>query len=266
MVSIAQIGSADDPRIAGYRNIRDRDLARQDGLFIAEGKVVLRVLFESGRFEPVSVLALENRLDGIGEILAGAPADLPVYVAPSSVMDAIAGFHMHRGVLALARRRTPPTVSELVADLPENALVVVLVGISNHDNVGGIFRNAAAFGAHAVLLDATCCDPLYRKAIRVSVGGVLKVPFTIAPDWRALQETLDTAGFRQLALTPAGALDIAEISPAGRTALFFGTEGEGLPAELMARMEGVRIAISPEFDSLNVAASSAIALHRLSAF
>lgn len=266
MVSIAQIGSADDPRIAGYRNIRDRDLAREDGLFIAEGKVVLRVLFESGRFEPVSVLALENRLGGIGDILAGAPADLPVYVAPSSVMDAIAGFHMHRGVLALAHRRAPQPVAEMIAALPENALVVALVGISNHDNIGGIFRNAAAFGAHAVLLDATCCDPLYRKAIRVSVGGVLKVPFTIAPDWRTLLETLDMAGFRQLALTPAGALDIAAISPAGRTALFFGTEGEGLPAELMARMEGVRIAISSEFDSLNVAASSAIALHRLSAF
>ena len=263
MASIIKIDSADDPRIAGYLNIRDRDLARDDGLFIAEGKVVLRVLFESGRFEPVSVLSLENRVEGIGEILASAPADLPVYVAPASVMDAIAGFHMHRGVLALARRRAPQPIAELVAGLPANALVVALVGISNHDNVGGIFRNAAAFGASAVILDATCCDPLYRKAIRVSVGGVLKVPFAIASDWMSLPDALQAAGFRQLALTPSGAADISEISPGGRTALYFGTEGEGLPAELIARMEGVRIAIFRDFDSLNVAASSAIALHRL---
>ena len=265
MSSIIHIDSADDPLISGYRNIRDRDLARNDGLFIAEGKVVLRVLLETQRFEPVSVLALENRLEGLGEILAAAPADLPVYIADASVMDTIAGFHMHRGVLALARRPAPQPVARLVAALPENALLVALVGISNHDNIGGIFRNAAAFGADAVLLDETCCDPLYRKAIRVSVGGVLKVPFATASNWRELCLALDTGGFRQLALTPSGMLDISEVSPGDRTALYFGTEGEGLPAELMARMEGVRIAISPGFDSLNVAASSAIALHRLSA-
>ncbi|GAB5506715.1 MAG: RNA methyltransferase [Rhizobiaceae bacterium] len=263
MASTIEIDSADDPRIAGYLNIRDRDLARDDGLFIAEGKVVLRVLFEERRFEPVSVLTLENRLEGISDILSKAPSDLPVYVAPAAVMDAIAGFHMHRGVLALARRRAPQPVAEMIAALPENALVVALVGISNHDNVGGIFRNAAAFGADAVILDATSCDPLYRKAIRVSVGGVLKIPFTVGPDWRTLFDALDTRGFRQLALTPSGARDISEIAPPARTALYFGTEGEGLPAELMSRMEGVRIAISSDFDSLNVAASSAIALHRL---
>ena len=257
------IDDADDPRIAGYRDIRERDLARCDGLFVAESKVVLRVLFASGRYEPVSVLVLENRRAGLADILQSAPAGLPVYVATSGVMDAIAGFHMHRGVLALARRRGADTVAGLIRKLPRSALVLALVGISNHDNMGGIFRNAAAFGAGAVFLDGTCCDPLYRKAIRVSVGAALKVPFAVAPDWRSLVAELDNAGFRQFALTPAGANDIRDVSPALRTALYLGTEGEGLPTELIGPMEGVRIAMAPGFDSLNVAAASAIALHAL---
>jgi tRNA G18 (ribose-2'-O)-methylase SpoU len=259
-----RIEDADDPRIAGYRNIRDRDLARRDGLFVAEGKVVLRVLLEAGRFEPVSVLVLENRLEGLKHVLGHAPKTLPVYVASGEIMDAIAGFHIHRGVLALARRREPEPVEGLIAGLPDDALVLALVGISNHDNVGGIFRNAAAFGADAVFLDGTCCDPLYRKAVRVSVGGVLRVPFAIAPDWHALADQLGNAGFRQLALTPDGGTDIRDLTGGGRTALYFGTEGEGLPDDLIARTEGVRITIARNFDSLNVAATSAIALHALS--
>jgi tRNA G18 (ribose-2'-O)-methylase SpoU len=259
-----RIDDADDPRIAGYRNIRDRDLARRDGLFIAEGKVVVRVLLEAGRFEPVSILVSENRLDGMSGVFEDAPAALPVYVAASAVMDEIAGFHMHRGVLALARRREPDTVPGLIAGLPENALVLALIGISNHDNMGGIFRNAAAFAADAVFLDRTCCDPLYRKAIRVSVGGALKVPYAVtrAPD--DLFSALDNADFRQIALTPRGETEIGQLVVAGRTALYLGAEGDGLPSDLIGKMQGVRIPIAGDFDSLNVAAASAIALHRLS--
>ena len=259
-----RIEDADDPRIAGYRNIRDRDLARRDGLFIAEGKVVVRVLLEAGRFEPVSILVSENRLDGLFGVIEDAPAAPPVYVAPSAVMDGIAGFHMHRGVLALARRREPDSVSALIASLPENALVLALIGISNHDNMGGIFRNAAAFAADAVFLDRTCCDPLYRKAIRVSVGGALKVPYAVAEKPNDLVSHLGDAGFRQLALTPGGATEIGSLAAGGRTALYLGTEGDGLPSDLIGKMEGVRIPIASDFDSLNVAAASAIALHRLS--
>ncbi|MEX0955914.1 MAG: RNA methyltransferase [Rhizobiaceae bacterium] len=263
MTSI-EIDDADDPRIAGYRNIRDRDLARRDGLFIAEGKVVVRVLIEAGRFEPVSILVSENRLDGLSGVLANAPAAFPVYVAPAAVMDEIAGFHMHRGVLALARRRESDSVTELIAGLPESALVLALIGISNHDNIGGIFRNAAAFAADAVFLDRTCCDPLYRKAIRVSVGGALKVPYAIAREPTDLISELGNAGFRQLALAPGGATEIGGLAVGGRTALYLGTEGDGLPTDLIEKMEGVRIPIASDFDSLNVAAASAIALHRLS--
>lgn len=258
-----RIDSADDPRIAGYRAIRERDLVGREHRFVAEGKVVLNVLFAARRFAAESALVLDRRLDGMKETLALAPAEMPVYAASQAVMDEIAGFHIHRGVLALGRRRGDEDVDALLSGLPGDALVVALCGISNHDNVGAIFRNAAAFEVDAVLLDATCCDPLYRKAIRVSVGAALKVPFATLPDETALSAALERHGFAQLALSPAGTDDIVDIRRDGRTALWLGAEGHGLPAATMARMRTVRIAMSDAFDSLNVATAGAIALHRL---
>lgn len=263
MVEILRVTDPEDPRIAPYRNVRERDLVGRQGLFIAEGKVVLNVLAGAGSFAPLSMLVLENRLAGLSDLIGRMPVGMPVYVAESAVMDAIAGFHMHRGVLAIGRRNDPPTADDLLATLPSSALVLVLVGVSNHDNVGAIFRNAAAFGADAVFLDGTCCDPLYRKAIRVSVGGVFRVPFARFDDTSAFAASLASAGFRTLALSPSGATDISELRRPERGALFLGAEGEGLPETLLASMETVRIAIAPGFDSLNVAATSAIALHRL---
>ena len=258
-----RIEDAADPRIAAYHSIRERDLVGREGRFIAEGKVVLNVLFSARRFEAESALILDSRLPGMIETLALAPAGMPVYVASQEVMNAIAGFHIHRGVLALGKRRPDEDVERLLGGMAENALVVALVGISNHDNVGAIFRNAAAFEADAVLLDASCCDPLYRKAIRVSVGAALKVPFATASDGAALFAALERHGFEQVALSPGGDHDITQHRPARRTALYLGAEGEGLPPAVIARMKAVRIAMSQTFDSLNVAAASAIALHRL---
>jgi len=259
-----RIDDPDDPRIAGYLNIRERDLAGRQGRFIAEGKVVLNVLFSARRFEAESVLLLENRLAGMADTLRLAPADLPVYVASSDVLDRIAGFHMHRGVLAIGRKRPADTVETLLDALPARALLVVLVGISNHDNMGAIFRNAAAFGADAVLLDETCCDPLYRKAIRVSVGAALKVPFAATTGAGALVEALTARGFEQIALSPAGTSDCRDMARPARLALYFGTEGEGLPDALLSRLKTVRIAMAEGLDSLNVAAASAITLHHFS--
>jgi tRNA G18 (ribose-2'-O)-methylase SpoU len=209
------------------------------------------------------VFLLEGRVEGMREVLAGAPEALPVYVAPQAVMDEVAGFHLHRGILAAVARRQPEDVAALLAALPRRATIVATIGLSNHDNVGAIFRNAAAFGADAVLLDATSCDPLYRKAIRVSVGAALKVPFAIVPDAATLLELLGEAGFEALALSPAGAEDISTVTRADRTALVLGAEGPGLPPALMSRMRTARIDMAPGFDSLNVAAASAVALHRL---
>lgn len=253
-----------DPRIRAYANIKERDLVGRQGRFVAEGKVVLNVLFAARRFGVDSVLLLENRLAGMGSILALVPPEVPVYVAPQSVLDAVAGFHMHRGVLAIGRKREPEPLDALLGGLSPRALVVALVGISNHDNMGAIFRNAAAFGADAVLLDPTCCDPLYRKAIRVSVGAALKVPFAMAETADALVAGLAAHGFSQLALSPRGTIDCRLAGRPPRLALYFGTEGEGLPQELIDRLDTVRIAMAGGFDSLNVAAASAIALHHFS--
>jgi tRNA G18 (ribose-2'-O)-methylase SpoU len=179
-------------------------------------------------------------------------------------MDAIVGFPIHRGVLAVARRAPLPPVRDLLAGLPEGALVVGLVGLANHDNVGGIFRNAAAFGAGAVLLDRETCDPLYRKAIRVSVGGALVVPFTRVESAEAMVEALRAAGFEVISLSPRGREALSQVRPSRRTALLLGAEGPGLPADVLARTRSVSIPMSGGFDSLNVATTSGIALHHLS--
>jgi tRNA G18 (ribose-2'-O)-methylase SpoU len=257
------IDDPDDPRIAAYRDIRERDLAGRRGRFVAEGKVVLDVLFGTRRFDAESALILDSRLAGMAAILAKAPAAMPVYVASRPVIDAIAGFPMHRGVLAIGLRRESDSLAQLLSQFPARALAIALVGISNHDNMGAIFRNAAAFGADAVLLDETCCDPLYRKAIRVSVGAALKVPFATGASAGSMVEAFASAGIAQLALSPRGLADIRDVPRADRVALFLGTEGEGLPQSLMRRLTTVRIPMAQGFDSLNVAAASAIALHEV---
>lgn len=148
-----RINDPADPRVAPYLSIRERDLAGRHGRFIAEGKVVLSVLFAARRFRTESVLVLESRFAGLADVLCTAPQGMPVYVASQTVMDRIAGFHIHRGVLAVGVKRQPEPPETLLAGLPARALVIVLIGLANHDNVGAIFRNAAAFGADAVLLD-----------------------------------------------------------------------------------------------------------------
>ncbi|KQZ16173.1 RNA methyltransferase [Mesorhizobium sp. Root552] len=263
-MELVRIDDPQDARVAAYIDIRERDLVGRQGRFVAEGKVVLDVLLSARRFETESILVLENRIAGLEPVLAKAPAGVPIYVASGETMDRIAGFHMHRGILAIGRKGEPESADTLVKALQDEALVVVLVGIANHDNVGSIFRNAAAFGAAAVLLDQTSCDPLYRKAIRVSVGAALKVPFATFADTAELAQLLDGERFAQLALSPDGKTDIRTVKRTRRLALYLGSEGEGLPEALLSRMSTARIAMSRDFDSLNVAAASAIALHHFS--
>ncbi|MBE7183876.1 MAG: RNA methyltransferase [Methylobacterium mesophilicum] len=264
MTPAISISDPADPRIAAYRDIRERDLVGRENRFIAEGKVVIDVLLSARRFEPESLLLLPSRLNGMDAVLAKLPADVPVYLAEPTVMDAIAGFHLHRGILAVGHKRPAETVADVLGTLPEEALVVVAAGIANHDNMGAIFRNAAAFGARAVLLDPVSCDPLYRKAIRVSVGAVLKVPFATAPDAMALVGALEGAGFRQAALSPSGEQALSVVPRGGRRALWLGAEGAGLPDALLSRIPTVRIPQAPQWDSLNVAAASAVALYHFS--
>ena len=170
-----------DDRLAPYRDIRERDLVGREGCFIAEGEVVLRTLARAPRFAIRSCLIAENRLETLTPLLNTLPQACPVFIASRAVIAGVAGFDIHRGVLALGVKPAEPDLSALLDGLPPRAVIVVAIGIANHDNMGGIFRNAAAFGADAALIDRTCCDPLYRKAIRVSVGGVFKTPFAHLP-------------------------------------------------------------------------------------
>ncbi|WP_439624122.1 TrmH family RNA methyltransferase [Shinella sp.] len=260
-----RIDDAGDPRIAGFVSIRERDLTGRDGLFIAEGTVVLRMLGSAqarqNGFAAEAILLLERRVAGVAEVLAAFPETVPVYVAAAPVFDAIAGFNMHRGVLALGRK--PAQAAPLLPSLPETSLVLAGCGLSNHDNVGSIFRNAAAFGADAVFLDETSCDPLYRKAIRVSVGSVLTVPFSRGPAAEAMLRGLAEAGYEIWGLSPRGAVPVGEIPAARRIALVLGTEGEGLPETILSSFRTARIPQRPGLDSLNVATASGIALYQI---
>ncbi|CAH1661928.1 TrmH family RNA methyltransferase [Chelatococcus asaccharovorans] len=253
----------DDPAIADYRAVRERDLVGRGARFIAEGEVVLAVLRRQPDFTVESLLISDKRLPTFDA--TAWPDAIPIFVAGQPVMDDIAGFHIHRGLLAIGRRVATPSVRDLIAQLPPAATVVGLVGIANHDNMGGVFRNAAAFGADAVLLDGTCCDPLYRKAIRVSVGGSFVVPYARAVDGDDMLAALDEAGFVSVALSPSGNQCLHELRPAKRSALLFGAEGPGLPKALLSRTLTVRIAMGGTMDSLNVATSSGIVLHHYAA-
>jgi tRNA G18 (ribose-2'-O)-methylase SpoU len=251
----------DDPRIAAFRAVRERDLVGREGQFIAEGEVVLRGLVQSRRHRPLKVLIDEKRLEKLSPLLAALPADVLVYGAGQDVIDAIAGFHLHRGILALGQSAPLPAPEALLQELPDRARVLVLKAIANHDNMGGLFRNAAAFGVNAVLLDSESCDPLYRKAIRVSVGAALTVPFARLPASDDGIDLLSRFGFQSFALSPRGECALAEIAPPYRSALIFGAEGAGLPDNILSRTTTVRIPMAGGFDSLNVATSSGIVLH-----
>ena len=262
-MAIITLPTAEDPRIAEYASVADPALARASGLFVAEGRLVVQRLIESGRYSVRSVLlseAAQQQLDGV---LARLDPGVPVYVCPIQSFRHITGFHIHRGCVALIERPASPSIRELLAGA---RLVLMLESIANPDNVGGIFRNAAAFAADGVLLDGATGDPFYRKAIRTSMGAVLRVPFARA-EWADALPILRVAGFTIVALTPDGAepLDrFAEHQRTDRLALLLGNEGTGLSDAWSASADArVRIPMRSEVDSLNVAVAAGIALARL---
>lgn len=286
------VEEAGDPRIADYVDLRERDLAGRGGAFVAEGEVVVRVLIERSRLAVRSVLVSEKRLAAAAALLARLDGAAKIYVVNQSLMDGVVGFPIHRGLLAIGERgpaRDPGALLDAVlgdgaragAETRAGAAagarageetrsgearvrtVIGLVGVTNHDNVGGIFRNAAAFGADAVLLDGATCDPLYRKAIRVSVGGALVVPFARCASGEEMIELLAAREVEAIALSPRGAERIEVMGAGRRRALLLGAEGAGLPEAILARTRTARIAMAPGFDSLNVAVACGIALHAL---
>jgi len=269
------ITSLDDPRIEVFRDVRDKDLRGRCGLFMAESELVLRRLLRTPErlhsllLSPHALENLSEALDAAG-IAPGIGADVPVYVADIDLMTQIAGFHIHRGVLAAGIRPVPPEVA-LGAALghlrgSQRARLIVAEGLTNVDNMGGLFRNAAAFGIDGLLLDPTCCDPLYRKAVRVSMGHVLSIPYAVSDDWPADLLRLK----REWDITVIGAESIAGAEPlwrmprAERIALLFGSERHGLSEAARAACDGLyEIPMAPGVESLNVAVASAVFLHEL---
>ncbi|MBC7833486.1 MAG: RNA methyltransferase [Phycisphaerales bacterium] len=271
------ITSTTDPRLADYLDIREQhlragSLASREGAettFIAEGEVVVRQLIKSS-FQTRSVLLTESRLATVRDALDALPPTTPRYVIDQALMNSVVGFNIHRGLLAVGIRRRLPTLDELLAG---SHTLVVLEDLANHDNLGAMFRNAAALGGAgcSVLLSPRCADPLYRKALRVSVGLVLMVPFTRSTDFPGDLARIRAAGFQILALTPAaGAIDIGygeegvPSSPTGKRAILIGAEGPGLTEAARRSADlSVRIPIAPGVDSINAALAGGIALHRL---
>lgn len=253
----------EDPRVAAFRDVRERDLVGREGRFIAEGEVVLRLLLASSRLSTETILIARNRAEHLAPMLAARPPGVPVLVATGPVLDAIAGFPLHRGILAVGRRGPDLDPDSILDPSAERAVVVIAMGVGNHDNIGGIFRNAAAFGAAGALLASDCCDPLYRKAIRVSVGAALTVPFARLPRGADPVALALSRGYTPLALSPSGTTELARLVPPRRAAVILGSEGPGLPPAVIERATSVSIPMAPGFDSLNVATTAGIVLHHL---
>ena len=262
---IERIERLDDTRIAAYRDVPDPELVRSRGLFIAEGRFVVRRVIEDSRWHVQSVLVSDAARRSLQPALDAIAHRVPVYVCAAADFPGVTGYNIHRGCLALVKRPAALSPETLV----ETArTIAVLEGLTNADNVGGIFRNAAAFGVDGVLLSPTCCDPFYRKAIRTSMASVLRVPFARADAWPEELLRLRADGFTIAALTPREPSETltafaADARPE-RIALVVGTEGTGLTAAVEALADRrVRIPIADGVDSLNVAVAVGIALYAM---
>ncbi|MGH0036740.1 MAG: TrmH family RNA methyltransferase [Myxococcota bacterium] len=266
-----RIHSPADPRVDAFRDVKDADLRGRDDAFMVEGRLLVRRLVSDSRFAPRQLLLTATALDALREALEDLPDQVPVYLADPDTLNEVVGFDLHRGCLALADRGRAIGAGELLAAgrVPRPRLALVAEQLTNPDNIGGLFRNAMAFGVAGVLLCPRCTDPLYRKAVRVSMGGALQVPFARSEDWPGDLESLRARGWRVAALDPRGdSMEIGELAATTSddepVALVVGTEGAGLsPGALAAADWRVRIEMAPGVDSLNVATAAAIALHGL---
>jgi tRNA G18 (ribose-2'-O)-methylase SpoU len=269
-LDVQDVNDPDDPRVDDFRDLnsidRRPDLPTGKGLVIAEGVLVVQRMLVS-RFTPHALLGTQRRLDELKDDLAGL-RDLgaPFYRVSADVMARVVGFHLNRGVLAAARRVAEPTVAQLVKPDQGVRTVAVLEGVNDHENLGSIFRNAAGLGVDAVVFGSGCADPLYRRAVRVSMGHALLVPFARATNWPTDLVLLKERGFRLLAMTPhSAACALREAMAAARDepiAVVMGAEGPGLTAAALRLSDvRVRIPMSRGTDSLNVATAAALAFY-----
>ena len=269
-VPVIRIDDPADARLEDYRNVPDPELIEHRGIFVAEGRLVVARLLEDSRFTARSVLVTDAAWRAVSEVLnvgprAGTANNLPVYVVPQWIINAVTGFNIHRGCLAIGERSAVPPWQEVAARAHR---MVVIERVANADNVGAIFRHAAAFGVDGVLLEARCTDPLYRKAIRTSMGATLQVPFARMEPWPSALGELREQGCSLVALAPTAARTLQEVVtglPHGmKTAIVLGHEGDGLSPDALGVCNlHARIPMAPGVDSLNVATACAIALYEL---
>lgn len=246
---VRRVDAIDDPALGPFVGMFGAD-ERADDLCIIEGRLTVESLLDSP-YQPVSLLLAERHLRTYGGLIESFPGE--ILIAPQDVIDATVGFHMHRGVVACARRGAPRSVAEVTAGATR---VLICESVTDPENLGALFRNAAAFGIDALVLDPTTCDPLSRRTIRVSMGHALRVPFARA----SIGEILDV-GLPLVALTPSAAAELGELSLPNGYALLVGNEGAGLSDAIM-RAAGVtpaRIDMANGVDSLNVATAAAVA-------
>ena len=286
MAGIVTVDDPGDPRLADYARLTDVRLRTSmepaHGLFVAEGEKVIRRAVAAG-FAARSMLVTRDKLAGLADVAAACPG--PVYVISHEAAELLTGYRVHRGALASMARRPLPTVAGLLSDGRAAAgtgqqagagqpgwprRIVVLEDLVDHGNVGGIFRCAAALGVDAVILSPRCADPLYRRAVKVSMGAVFAIPYARMSDWHAGLAEIRAAGFALLALTPdQSAVPLDKVAAAGRVALLLGTEGDGLSSCWLAEADTAVCvpmsagAMALGVDSLNVVAAAAIACHEL---
>lgn len=282
-IPVDSLAAAADPRLAPYTSMRDAELAQRErphdpsahaGLFIAEGELVVRRLLAS-RYPLHSILTTPTRLDTLRDVLPAIHPDVPIFLAPPDLLSSLVGFNMHRGLLAIGRRSLVTTPADVIA---RPGPLIVLEDLTNHDNLGGIFRNLAALGGtgSGVLLSPRCADPLYRKSLRVSMGAILSIPFASAEPahWPSLLTTLANAGWQTWAMTPrSGAYDIRDLAKhtkrSDRVALVLGSEGPGLTdSAIQSCTHQVQIPMfksDDSIDSLNVGMAAGIGLFALAA-
>jgi tRNA G18 (ribose-2'-O)-methylase SpoU len=299
MAGIVDVADPGDPRLADYARLTDvrlrSSMESAHGLFMAEGEKVIRRAVAAG-FGVRSMLVTRDKLAGLADLAGTCPG--PVYVVSQEVAEQVTGYQVHRGALASMARRALPTVTGLLSGnaaagggtaggraepAPPGSgqrardgqpgwprRIVLLEDLVDHANVGAIFRCAAALGVDAVILSPRCADPLYRRAVKVSMGAVFAIPYARMSDWRAGLTEVRAAGFTLLALTPdQSAVPLDKVTSAGRAALLLGTEGDGLSSRWLAEADmAVCVPMSASamamgVDSLNVVAAAAIACHEL---
>ena len=266
VIDVIRVDDPADPRLADYVRLTDASLRTSleaaHGLFVAEGEKVIRRAVGAG-YPVRSLLVTPDRMAGLADLAGAYPC--PVYVTPHDVAERITGYRVHRGALASMARRPLPGVGEVVAG---HSRILVLEDLVDHGNVGAIFRCAAALGVGAVVLAPRCADPLYRRAVKVSMGAVFAVPYARMTDWYGGLAGLRAVGFQLLALVPDQSA-APLVAPGGRVALLLGSEGDGLSARWRHEADqSVCIPMSPQamalgVDSLNVVAAAAVACYAL---